>query len=308
MSIMLRNQFSDLVLEDALPALEFVIQEQYASFPTKYDVLFNVKDMLTSIAQSTQVSSLQPAGVVGEAEQVPLQQVYQGYDKTYLALKYGIMMATSQELIDDLKIDVLADNPKRLNKAFMHSVEIIAAAILNNAITTTGPDGVVLGSASHPILAPGVGVSSNLTTGADLSMTALKAMVTGMRQQLDSGGNRIQIQPRYLVVSPADEFTAYELLKSQFRVESDNASVNAVNSVSGSYRIDPVVWDYLTDTDATFLIADKMDHNLCFWWRQRPDISTSQDFKTGVLLTKMLARFVAGFSDWRGVQVNMGSG
>lgn len=93
MSIMLRNQFSDLVLEDALPALEFLVQEQYESFPTKYDVLFNVKDMITSIAQSSQISSLQPAGVVGEAEQVPLQQVYQGYDKTYLALKYGIMMA-----------------------------------------------------------------------------------------------------------------------------------------------------------------------------------------------------------------------
>lgn len=307
MSIMLRNQFSDLVLDDALPALEFLVQEQYEMFPTKYDVLFNIKDMITSIAQSSQVSSLQPAGVVGEAEQVPLQQVYQGYDKTYTALKYGIMMATSQELIDDLKFDVMKDNPKRLNKAFMHSVEILAAAVFNNAFATTGPDGVVLGSASHPILAPGVGVSSNLTTAADLSMTALKAMVTGMRQQLDSGGNRIQIQPRYLVVSPGDEFTSYELLKSQFLPDSANANVNAVNSVGASYRIDPVVWDYLTDTDATFLVADKMDHNLCFWWRQRPEISTSGDFKTGVLLTKMLARFVCGFSDWRGVQCNAGA-
>lgn len=278
-------------------------------FPTKYDILYNVKDMITSIAQSTQVSSLQPAGQVGEAEQVPLQQSYQGYDKTYTAVKYGIMLATSQELLDDLKFDVMGENPKRLNKAFMHAVEIAAAAIFNNAFSagSAGPDGVALGSTSHPILAPGVGLSSNLTTAADLSMTSLKAMVTGMRQQLDSGGNRIQIQPRYLVVSPGDEFTSYELLKSQFLVDSANANVNAVNSVSGQYTIQPIVWDYLTDTDATFLVADKMDQNLCFWWRQRPDISTSADFKTGVLLTKMLARFVAGFSDWRGVQCNAGA-
>ena len=307
MSIMLRNQYSDLVLEDALPALEFIVQEQYEMFPTKYDILFNVKDMLTSIAQSTQVSSLQPAGQVGEAEQVPLQQAYQGYDKTYTAVKYGIMLATSQELIDDLRFDVMSENPKRLNKAFMHAVEIAAAAIFNNAFATNGPDGVPLSSTAHPILAPGVGTSSNQTTAADLTMTVLKSMVTGMRAQLDSGGNRVQIQPRHLLVHPSNEFNAYELLKSQFLVDSSNANVNAVNSVSGQYAIQPVVWDYLTDDDASFLVADKMDHNLCFWWRQRPEISTSSDFKTGVLLTKMLARFVAGFSDWRGVQCNAGA-
>lgn len=302
MSILLRNNLPDLILEDALPALEFIAEDEFQSFQPRYEQLFNVKDMRSSIAQSTQVSSLQPAGSVGEAEQIPLQKIYQGYDKTYTAVKYGIMLASSQELIDDLEFDVLGANPRRLTRAFMSTVEITSANVFNTAFSTVGPDGKVLCATDHPLLAPGAGTSSNkLAVAADLSMTSLKAMVTLMRGQKDTAGNKIMINPRQLLVHPDNEFTAYELLKSTMLVDSSNANVNAVNSVGSQYKIEPIVWDYLSDSDAFFLLGDKMDHMLCFYWRKRPELSTDEDFKTEVALTKMVGRFAVGYSDWRGV-------
>jgi hypothetical protein len=306
--IQLRSSLPDLVLEDALPALEFIVGEEYQAFEPKYEKIFNVKDMKTSIAQSTQVSSLQAAGVVGEAETIPLQRVYQGYAKTYTALKYGILLATSQELIDDEQHDVLGENSRRLMRAYMSSTEILGADILNTGFTTTGPDGKALFATDHPLLAPGAGTGSNLlVTGADLTMTSLKAMVTLLRGTVDSAGNKVNIRPKQLIVSKDDEFTARELLKSIMLPDSANANVNAINSVSAEYQIDLVVWDYLTASDAFFVAGEKSDHNLMFYWRKRPAIASEYDFKTEVALTKLSGRMTAGYSDWRGIVGSDGS-
>lgn len=302
MSILLRSNLPDLVLEDALPALEHLVEDEFQSFQPRYEMIFNVKDMRSSIAQSSQVSSLQPAGAVGEAEQIPLQRVHQGFDKTYTAIKYGIMMASSQELIDDLEFDVLASNPRKLTRAFMSTVEITAADVLNTAFSATGPDGKVLCATDHPLLAPGAGSASNkLAADADLSMTSLKAMITLLRSTVDTAGNKVMIQPKKLIVHPDNEFLAVELLKSVMLVDSSNNNVNAINSVGSQYKIEPVIWDYLSDSDAFFLAADKLDHMLCFYWRKRPELGTDYDFKTEVALTKLVGRFAVGYSDWRGI-------
>ena len=302
MSIMLRNQWSDFVLEDALPALELIVEDSFQSFESKYDKIFNVKNMRTSIAQSSQVSSLQPAGAVGEAEQVPLQRLYQGYAKTYKAIKYGLMLATSQELLDDMEYDVFTSNGEKLSRSFMSTVEIMAANVLNTGFSALGPDGKALFATDHPSLAPGVAaVSNKLATPADLSMTTIKGLATLLRKTTDTAGNKIQIKPKNLIVSADDEFLASELLDSKFLVDTGNASVNAINSVQVLYGIKPMVWDYLTDADAVFLQGDKKDHMLCFYWRKMAAIATEYDFKTEVALTKLTGRFDVGYSDWRGI-------
>jgi hypothetical protein len=306
MSINIRSQMPDYVLADALPALEFIVQEEHQAFKTIYDKVMNVKQMRTSIAQSSQVSSLQPAGAVGEAEQIPLQRIYNGYSKTYTAIKYGVMLATSQELIDDMEYDVMSKNPARLTRAMMSTVESLAADIFNNGFSAAGPDGLPLFSASHPLLAPGAGLSSNLVAAADLSSTSFKTMLTTLRNTKDSGGNRVMIDPQWLLVAPDNQFTAVEILQSVLNVDAANASVNALNSIQDQYGVKPIVWDYLTDADAYFCCAKPMDNQLCFYWRKRPELSSDFDYKTEVALMKLVARFTAGFSDWRGVVGNAG--
>lgn len=302
MSMMIRSQFSDFFLADALPALEFIVSDEYQQFAAQYEKLFNVKNMSGSIAQSSQISSLQPAGQVGEGEQLPMQKISQGFSKTYTAVKYGILLATSQELIDDQEFDLMGSNARKLTKAFMSTVEMTSADVLNTAFSATGPDGKVLCAVDHPLLAPGAGTNSNrLGTDADLSMTSLKAAITLMRGTLDTAGNKVNLKGKNLIVHPSNEFTAVELLESQMLVDAANANVNAVNSVMSRYSLQPVIWDYLTDEDAWFIQSDKDDHNMCFYWRKQAEIDTDYEFKSKVALTSLVGRFAVGYSDWRGI-------
>ena len=306
---MLRNQFSDLYLEDALPQLEMIIQEQYSEFPKIYEKIFNVKDMKASIYQTTQVSSLKPPVAVAEGAQIPLQSMVQGFSKTYKALKYAGMLAVSQEALDDEGSEIFTKAPRAFARAFNETEETLAAAILNGGFADAGPDGQSLFSAAHPALVSGAANQSNLLgTAADLSSTSLKALYTLLRQTRDTAGNRIQIKPKHLVVSAADEFLAHELLNSVMLPNVGNESLNAVNSMKDRYNVDPVVWDYLTSEDAFFVTGDKLDHNLCFLWRKRPVLESDTEFKSEVALTKMSMRLVAGYSDWRGIVASAGTG
>ncbi len=300
--IMLRSQFPDFVLEDALPWLDYIVTDEFENFKPRYEMLFNVREMRTGVAQSSQISDIEAAPSVGEGEQFPTKKRYQGFDQNYLAIKYGLIIASSQELIDDFEYDVLSRNGRALSKSFMSTVEITAANVLNQGFSTNGLDGVPLFSAAHPALVPGVADQTNiLGTPADLSMSTLKGLCTLMRKTRDSAGNKINLRPKTLIV-PADlEFLALELTQSTLRPESDNAFVNSVNSVKMEYAINPIVWDYLTDEDATYIQADKDDHSMMFYWRQRPEVATKEDFKTQSLLTRLNGRFACGYSDWRGI-------
>lgn len=296
-----RSNLPDLYLADALPFLEAVIEEKYDEYPSVAEILFNVRDMKNGIAQHSQVSSLMAAGEVGEGEEIHQDKIVQGFSKTYIARKFGIMLSTSQEAIDDERFDSISKNAGKLGRAVRSAEEIDAASVLNNGFSVAGNDGQNLFSLVHPLLAPGAGTSANtLAAAADLSITSLKDSITVFKKQLDTAGNKLMIKPRYLVVPSELEYLAYELLESSYLPEG---SLNNVNSVGkgGLYSISPQCWEYLTDSDAFYLMADKADHEIYQFFSKRPEIKQSMDFKTDVALTRILARWDVGYSDWRGI-------
>lgn len=308
MSTLFRSNLSDLYLEDALPALFAIVDDEWASFSPEWEKIFNIHDSGRSIEQTTQLSALEAATEVGEGEQVPSQRIYQGFDKTYRHLKYGIITPMSQESIDDGNFDLMSKNARKLARAYQETVMIKCADIFNNGFATTGPDGKVLFATDHPLLTAGGGTTSNkLGTDADLSMTSLKALLTIQRKVKDSAGNRLNIKSNILLVPSDLEFTASELLESEMLVDSANASVNAVNSVKSRYGIMPVVMDHLTDDDAWFLVSGKDDHELHFFWRKRPQVSSESEFRSEVELMKISGRFSVGYSDFRGVAGTTGA-
>lgn len=301
MSTLLRSHLPDLYLEDALPFIEQVIEEAHEGFPYVSEKVFNVRDMSNGIVQHTQVSALSPAAEVGEAAEIPQDKVYPGYSTTFKSKKYGLMLATSQEAIDHERFDSISKNPRKMGRAMASTREIEAAKIFNNGFSTNGSDGVPLFSTAHPLLAPGAGTSSNkLAVDADLSTTSLKDMITVFRKQLDTAGNKIMIDPKYLMVPQELEYLAFEIVKSAFLPEGNYNNVNSVGP-EGLYKIEPICWQYLTDTDAFFLMAQPEDTELYWFWDKMPEVKTQYEFKTDVALTRMLARFTVGYSDWRGV-------
>lgn len=305
MSTLLRSNLPHLYLEDALPFIESVIELSHEQYPAVYEKVFNVKSMKNGIAQHTQVSELGPAASVAEGEVIPQDRVYQGYSKTYLATKYGTLLVTSQESIDHEKFDSISKNAAKLGRSMRSAMEIVAATIFNNGFATTGPDGVVLFSASHPLLAPGAGSGSNtLAAAADLSITSLKDLLTVVRKTVDSAGNKVMWSPKTLLVPPELEFEAHELLKSAYLPGGSNNNVNSVNSI---YGMEPAVWNYLTDADAWFLCGGKEDHELNFFIDKPLEVKSEMEFKTDSAMTRSLSRFTCGYSDWRGVAGSPGA-
>lgn len=299
--MLMQQNLQDLYLDTALPWIEHIIEEEYMQYPKISQEIFNIRDMKYGIAQHTQVSSLSAAGEVGEGEEIPQDRVYQGYSTTFKSKKYGILLSTSQEVIDHEKYDSLSKNPKKMGRAVASTCEITAAAIFNTAFSTNGSDGVPLFSVSHPLLSPGAGLGSNrLAVDSDLSASSLKDMLTLLRKTVDTSGNLIYIEPKRLLVPPELEFVAYEILHSAYLPDTPNNNVSGVGPES-NYKLSGVVWNYLTDSDGWFVMGDNVEHDLYFFWDKQPEVKSQMEFKTDVALSRILTRFTVGYSDWRGV-------
>lgn len=310
--VMLRSQFPDFTLEDSLPALKKIIEDKLMEFPMEHEAIFNVGSMDRGILQHTQVSGLPAVGQVAEGSEYPLDQQYQGFDKTYSAVKYGVMTSITEELLADAQFDVFNRRPEQMVRSMNEARKISAASVFNNGFSAAGPDGVALFHVSHPSIYPGAPTSSNkLGTDADLSLSALESLITVMRQTTDGSGKKVLIRPKYLVVGPSNEFLATELLDSTQKPQAAlNGSIteeNMVNAVRSRYGLSIVVLDYLTDSDAWFLCGEKGSHEL--WWfdREKPAVSTDMEFKSDVALAKIKARWAVGYSDWRGVAGTSGA-
>lgn len=305
--MLLQQNLQDLYLDTALPWIEHIIEEEYEKYPQISQEIFNIRDMKFGIAQHTQVSALSAAAEVGEGEELPQDRVFQGYSTTYHSKKYGILLATSQEVIDHEKYDSLSKNPKKMGRAVATTCEIVSAAVFNTAFSAAGSDGQPLFSTAHPLLSPGssgidgAGVGKNLLAVAeDLSASSLKDMLTLMRKTVDTSGNNIMLTPNRLLVPPELEFIAWEILHSAYLPDTPNNNLSSVGPES-NYRIKPIVWNYLTDSNGWFLLSDNVEHDMYFFWDKQPEVKSQMEFKTDVALSRILTRFTVGYSDWRGV-------
>ena len=124
--------------------------------------------------------------------------------------------------------------------------------------------------------------------------------MTMMRETVDEAGNIIAAAPKKLVVPPALEYTAKEILNS---TQLANTELNNVNSVKGA--LDLVVYDYMGaangGSDTAWFIMDPTLAQINFFWRVKPEFKWGEDFDTFVAKYRAYMRFSYGVSDWRGI-------
>lgn len=311
--VMRREQFGDLTLENALPVLEEVTNDTLEEFPMEHASIYNVRNMTTGIVNHTGVSGIPAVGTVTEGGEYPMDAMVQGYDKTYTAVKYGVILPITEELLEDNQHEEAFDRAEQLGRAMREAERISAASIFNNAFSDSGPDGVSLCNTAHPLAYPGAGTSSNrLATDADLSQASIEDLLTVMRGTKDQAGKKVLVRPSKLIVPSDLEFLATELLDSTQKPQAtDNGTINEtnmVNAVRSRYGLEVCVMDYLTDADAFFLAARPGSHKLYWYWRKQPVTSSDMEFKSDVALLKIKARWALGYSDFRGIAGTSGAG
>ena len=181
--------------------------------------------------------------------------------------------------------------PQRIGIATASTYAAKAASVLANAFTTetTSYDAVALVSDSHTV--KGGGTRSNKLTSA-LDTTAIMAAIALFRNWVDYQGLKMDIVEMggfYLIVPPGLEEAAGQALGSS--VTSAAMQVN----MAGSYGIETIVWNQLSDTNNWFLVSKAMSP-ITFWERSAPDlkIDIDQDSKAGKYSLDFAIRAKAG--------------
>jgi len=288
---------------------ELVMREN--AYPIQGEQFFRMVQPKAGSFKSTDFGTRYQLPVKSEdADPMPTANPVQGFVKTHTTVQYrlgakAMKTLAEQELFPYARraIGGLMDSGKLL-------LEYSFADIVNQAVTASGydgADGVALASASHPHEKRQTGTWSNLETASALSHSTFSTARTNLRKRTDEFGNRMTLRARKLVV-PADlEEAANIIVASELK---SGSSLNDKNVLKGSVEV--VVWDYLTDTNAWFLIGDiKEDNRGLLFGNEVPasiapmsGADTSTDVKWA---ERLRMRFVTGLQVAKEIQYNAGA-
>lgn len=252
----LKQNFPDLYGSAQLPVLEWLFRHELPMHSGIRGMLANTKSTNRDIWQMSSTHDLDMIPQVEEGEDYSFVTTKAGASKTLTVLKYGLGISISEEAMADGKFDELADLMKKLARSAQESREIAFVNLFNNGFTTeTTPDGVSVFNSAHTFPS-GRTMSNVLSVASDLSESSLQtARYSFSTSFVGDTGIIYSLQPKVLLVHPANEAYAEELVGSSLKPDSQDNNINSL----ARHSIRVVASPHLTDEDAWFLMADKSD-------------------------------------------------
>ena len=241
-----------------------------------------------------------------EGSAISFDEAQETFTARYTHETIALAFSITEEAIEDNLYDRLAARYTRaLARSMANTKQIKAAAILNNAFSTSSPigDGAALCSTSHP------SVSGNqrniLSVASDLNETSLEQSLIDIAGLTDERGLKIAVRGMKLVIPKELQFVAERVINSNLRSGTSDNDANAIKNM-GMLPEGAVVNHYLTDTDAFFILTDAPNG---FKYFNRSPIKTAMegDFDTGNMRFKARERYSFGVSDWRAVFATPGA-
>lgn len=173
----------------------------------------------------------------------------QGYLVQIRPVSYAKAYGIAEETMDDDINGVAKNFTRMLMESAQETENVLSHVPFNDAYSTTGYDGVVLASASHPRI--GGGTYSNLITASDPSLLLLEDFWIAITDAQNDDGHQIRLKPKLYLVPTEQAWTVKELLGSPVKPGATNDSMNPAEGI--------VPWmssPYLTDSDQTQMITD----------------------------------------------------
>lgn len=212
----------------------------YRETPTTYDRWCKVK----TVADFRTVSRKYTDGGDGTLSAVSEQGEYPLTARTegkyeYAVKKYGAAFDISWETLINDDLDALKDTPERMGRSARRTEEKFATGLV---ATSSGPDSTFFSSGN-----------GNLGTAGTISAVTLAEAYTAFGNQTDAGGEPIFNQPAILMVPPALEITAMNVLNAMsFRYAGDGTVVDTIEVANWvKSRLTLVVNYYLPVIDTT---------------------------------------------------------
>ena len=302
-----RANFADLYTS-RLALIDEIIIDKTGQEGSMVPLVFRVKTGKGAFVQDTSVGGFMQVPTKDELSDVVFDDPLAGYDTKYTPLTYELGYKASEESIEDDLDNWISDVASLLGVSMNDSYEVDHANVLNNGFgttTLTGPDGQPLMDTAHVLLGSAT-KRNELATPADLSVSSLQTAQIDYRDIPDERGLKRMRRLGVLLVPFEESFKAAELLESELNPEDAN---NAINTIKGSRQsMVWASWEYLTDVDAWFVLGKERGGNQMksFWW-QRPVTRHDIDFKASAAMTKIRARWIRGYSDWRDIYGSPGA-
>jgi hypothetical protein len=295
------------LLKELLPGLNALFGMEYATYGEQHKEIYETESSERSFEEETKLSGFSAAPVKNEGSALAYDNAQEAWTARYNHETIALGFSLTEEAIEDNLYDSLsARYTKSLARAMAYTKQVKAASVLNNGFTAgyVGGDGVVLFSASHPLVSGGVN-SNTPAVAADLNETSLENAVIQIAAWTDERGLLIAAKPKKLVVPPALQFVATRLLETKLRTGTTDNDVNAIEN-NGSIPDGYTINNYLTDTNAWFLTTD-VPNGLKHFVRTPLSNSMDGDFDTGNVRYKSRERYSFGWSDPLGMYGSPGA-
>lgn len=284
------------------PGLRKIFFETYAEVPEQFSKFYKVN---TSKKAKEYDYGLGAFGDwterTTELDTVDYGKMSAGLERVYTHKAFTKGFMIGRELYDDEQYRQINKMPAALARAGRAFVEKEAAKTFIKAFETTAKiyDGKPLCAVDHPLVDNSSKKGKNLIEGS-LTDANLKLALKMMRETVDEAGNLITMNPTRLIVPPALEFVAKEIVNSTLKSGTNN---NDINSIKGALEV--CVYDFIGaangGSDTAWFIQDANMHELNFFWRVKPEFKQMEDFDTFVSKYRGYMRFSYGVSDWRGI-------
>lgn len=241
-----------------------------------------------------------------EGSAINYDTAQQGPTSRYTQVTYASgFMVTMEELKFNLYEKLSFRRAGKLSRSAYETEEVLAAQVINRGFNSsfTGGDAQPLFSASHPTAS---GNQSNiLSVAADLSEASIEDMLVQVSNAVDARGLRYANKPRMLVVSNADMFEAFRITKSVLQNDTTSNSINAIKAMN-VFPDGVMVWPYLSDTDAWFVLTDTMD-GLKRFTSMRPNLEQDNDFDTKNFRASVVMMLALGWTNFRSIYGSAGA-
>ena len=291
-----RNQ----LVKELEPGLNALFGLEYNRYENQHAEIFTTETSDRAFEEEVMLSGFANASVKPEGSAVTFDNAQETYTSRYRHETVALAFAITEEAIEDNLYDRLSSRyTKALARSMANTKQVKAANVLNRAFNSsfTGGDGKELCATDHPTIFGTV--KNELSTAADLSETSIEQALIDINAFTDERGLKIAARGMKLIIPSDLQFTAQRIMNSDNRVGTADNDINAIKSM-GMIPQGYVVNNYLTDTDAFFIITD-VPNGLKYFERSPIKTSMEGDFDTGNVRYKARERYSFGFSDFRGI-------
>lgn len=292
--------------------------EAYDQVPTVHDKIFAMETSTSAFEQSTTGIGMGELDETPEGNDVNEGSPLEGFTVIGKNRSFRKSVSLTEEFSEDTPPEKIANFLQKLANSWgdgvVRSKEKTAVKFFNYGGYTAGHDifnNTITGVVDDPTGdlcydgKPFFNLSNNTRSSKGggtyyngLALALSSANLQTAYNLMTNTNNRnerdevVAIKPNVLLIPPSLRFTARTILESDKIVGSSNNDINVTQNI-----VEPIEWQYLTDTDAWFLGVKQK--GVVWQGRKEPVIDFYQNDVNNKYVAKISARWGVRMENWR---------